>query len=325
MALEPVPWFVGGEAEHSASVARMVAWAATSGARGIILPTDMQVKALPVPGTAVQVWPGGAVMPNDYPGGNRESYMVNNESASDVPIAATSSSGPAVKYVIIRIDDPEFDGPTPADPVNGPYTRFAVVTSISNLEYPHVVLARINQPASTGTITQAMITDLRKVANPRKEPAMFTHNMTGGQDDLLDATSAYPAGGETWPEATETAWGTIDIPTWATRMKVKMTWAGVRFPGGDAWGYTWIQVAATANPNHFVTQATTWDSTGVGGVHRQVLIAADDKAIPAALRGTSQKIYPRANVNGGAAGARPKLDATSAIILEVEFYEAAAF
>lgn len=320
--LETVPWFVGGGAEHSPDVARMLAHVATGGANGITRAGDLKVTELSVPGAFVQVLPGGALLANKYPGGDQQSYVARNITATNVPIEATDSTGGDVKYIIIQIEDPQFDGPVPADPVVGPYVKFAVVPTIDGLNFPHLVLARIDQPASTSTITQSMITDLRKVAQPRVLTAMYTYNLVTPEEDVLNDISNYPEG-ETWPEATEVAWGQIDIPEWATHMKIKMTWAGVRYPGGDAWGYAWVQVAPTVHPDHFVTQAVTWDSDNNPNIHREVIIAADDKEIPESLRGTAQKIYPRANVNGGSSAAYPKLDSTSAMILEVEFYEKA--
>lgn len=318
-------WAVDG-ARMPAAIARQETYRKTNGARGINLPGDLKVRALAVPGGAIRIDAGGATSPNDYiadHGG--QSYGMLKETEGQLNVPATGSTGGATWYVVYRVQDPQYGDnlPVGADPATFEYDYFELVSSIANIPYPHVVLAKITMPANTATITQAMITDLRKIANPQRWSEMFTYALTTGTEDQLNVTSNYPDGGETWPEATETAWGEIDIPEWATHMRIKMTWAQVRFPGGDAWGYAWVQVAPTVNADNFKTQAVTWDADNSTTPHRVTIIAADDKAIPTALRGTSQKIYPRATVNGGVVGGRPKLDATSAMILEVEFYSKA--
>ena len=207
--LDLVPWFIGGEAEHSPAVARMVAHAATQGSNGVIGFADLKVTALDIPGTEVMVFPGGAVIDNKYPGGVQQSYMARNISVTNVPVPATTSQSGATKYVILRIDDPEFGGQLPADQVNGPYVRFDVVNSITNLQYPHVALARIVMPASTGTITNAMITDLRVMANPRSRREIAVGSVA---NDPLNHPKFQWA---QWPLFTPT----VAIPSWATRVE----------------------------------------------------------------------------------------------------------
>lgn len=206
MALDTVPWFIGGGAEHSPAIARQLAYAATNGATGINAATDLRVTALPTPGAFVRIMPGGGVMLNRYPGGGQQSYTVRNPSATDVDVSATGSAGGSTRYVILRVDDPEFGGQAPANVVTGPYVRPVLVSSITNLAYPFVALAKIVQPANTATITQAMITDLREMANPRSpERTMYVAPV---------ATNIYLSN-TAWvdfPGVTEN----IRVPTWAT-------------------------------------------------------------------------------------------------------------
>lgn len=206
MALDTVPWFIGGGAEHSPAVARMLAYAATNGATGIISATDLKVVALPTPGAAVRIMPGGAALLNRYPGATNQSYTLRNATATDVAVPATGSAGGATRFLILRVDDPEFGGQAPANVLDGPYVRPVLVSSITNLAYPFVALARIVQPANTATITQAMITDLREVANPRSpERTMYVAPV---------ATPIYLSN-TSWvdfPGVTEN----IRVPGWAT-------------------------------------------------------------------------------------------------------------
>ena len=168
MALRPVPWAIGNGAENSVELARADAFVGSSGATGIVDPTDFKVVALPTPGAAVRVRKGTGVIRNIYPGAFGQSYVVQEQSNTDVPVAATGASGAATKYVYVLITDSQYGGQAPSSVENGPYNDYAVTTTLPSNQ-PYLLLARINQPASTATITNAMITDLREVANPKEK------------------------------------------------------------------------------------------------------------------------------------------------------------
>ena len=73
MAFEPHPWFIGLEGvEHSAEVARMLAWSATNGASGIITPKDLKVVAQSVPSDSVVIRPGGFVVESKFSGASQQ-------------------------------------------------------------------------------------------------------------------------------------------------------------------------------------------------------------------------------------------------------------
>lgn len=333
MAVDPVPWFIQAPAEHSAEVARTLAYQAIGGKEGLARRGDLTVQALPVPGGAVQVLPGAAGILNRGSGGAGQAYVGRVGAAVSVPIAATGSGSGRSDLIVFRVDDPQYGGAVPPSAENGPYIMLDVVSGVpagtvrvqdvpGHEADSAVTLARVDLPASTGTVTGAMITNVSKVANPLTESVLRTYALVTADLVTLTATSAYPAGGQTWPVAVEAAWGEIDIPEWATRAKIVMTWAGVLQPAGDAWGGVWVQVGPTANPDNVKTQLVRWDSPKASNASRTVVIAADDIPIPTALRGTSQKFYPRANVEAGSTNsARPSLDWGSAMVLQVEFYE----
>ncbi|WP_151724016.1 hypothetical protein [Arthrobacter luteolus] len=211
MALDSVPWFIGAEgADHSPAVARMLAYAATNGATGVTSPGDLKVTALPTPGAFVRIAPGGAAILNRYPGAPNQSYTARNATATDVEVTATGSSGGATKYLILRVDDPEFGGAAPANPAAGPYIRPVWVTSITNLAYPFVLLSKLVQPANTATITNAMLTDPRQLANPQTFRDLVV--LSGGAT-VADLTNAAFV---RWPNVT----APIAVPEWATHVKV---------------------------------------------------------------------------------------------------------
>lgn len=321
MALDTVPWFIGGGAEHSPAVARMLAYAATNGATGVSAGSDLMVTALPTPGAFVRIMPGGAVLENRYPGGGQQSYMVRNASATDVAVPATGSSGGATRYLIIRIDDPEFGGQAPANPRTGPYVRPVLVSSITNLAYPFVPLAKIVQPASTATITKAMITSIREVANPQEKqvivprPTLVT-DPTAGM--LLTATAT---DGEWFPNAGGEQY--IDVPKWATRMQIEATWIAVLYgpEGSTGWGDYWIDYGATVSAQKlkYSTHKFRWDMP-VGDYSRGNWELAADVPVPAELRGTTVPFIMKARKENSAV---PKMDHRSGVVLKVRFQQVA--
>ena len=271
MALDTVPWFVGGGAEHSPSVARMLAYAATNGATGVISPEDLKVTALPTPGTAVRIMPGGAALLNRYPGATNQSYTVRNATATDVEVTATGSSGGATRYLLLRVDDPEFGGQAPANPRTGPYVRPVLVSSITNLAYPFVALAKIVQPANTATITQAMITDLREVANPRARRDVLSAASTA-----LTLTSTTTA--QVWPSVRPS----IAIPEWANWVNVIYHVSAFTQRGGAADAELRVYMGETP-----IGGAVLLDLDAVGDGVRQTTFVTGSGTIPANLRGTN--------------------------------------
>src|SRR5699024_5282396 len=186
MAMERVPYLVGGGFEHSAEVMRAMLAAATSGAEGIVNAGDFKVRPLAVPGTSVRVAPGNALIRNSYGGGGAQTYACRAGSETPVPFEAA---------------------------------RFEVISGVASdqkdlsglgLSYPAIPLARLNVPPSTGTITESMITDLRSIALPRVQRHLFTYALRTGESDRLLG----PVGdveGEAWPNH----YWYFNIPSWA--------------------------------------------------------------------------------------------------------------
>lgn len=319
MALLPAYAVDGGTLP--AEMLRFVAHTLSGGAQGVATPSDLRVAPLPTPGGGVTIAPGGALIPTRFTGATaQQTYVVSNDATETLNIPATDSSGGRTDYIILRVDDPNYTGQTPDDPLTALYCSFERVASIDNLPYPFIPLARVSLPASTGTVQASHITDLREVAQPRTKTEWRVLAIPSGQQAELTDTRAYPTG-TTWPQAATDNWGPIQIPDWATRMKISMTWAGTIFPAGNVTGHVWVQVGLTVNPDKVITRATAFDSPGVSNASRFALIAADEVAIPDALRGTAQRFYPRGAVNSGTA--YPRLSMSSAMLLQVEFMETA--
>lgn len=332
MALDLTPWMIGGGAEHSVEVARLLAYAATSGAEGVVEPASLRVTAQSTPNGTVSVRPGAALILNRYAGGGQQTYVLRNASATSVTIPATGAGGGRTDAIIARVLDPQYEGAAPSNPVTFNYARLERIASVPssltdikqlNLTYPAVLLARVQIPASTGTITNGMITDLRKVAIPRRETVLRTYNLTSGEGHALGNKGTYPTQ-STWPLESANAMADFEIPAWATRVKVVVTWAGVKVPPGSVVGWVWAQIGANANADRIITQAVKYDSPNSTNTQRTTLVAADEKYVPAGLRGTSQKLYPSGNVlSESSASARLTSDSGTAVVVQLEFLETA--
>lgn len=216
---DPTPWFVGGGAQHSPEVARLLAYAATSGAEGIVTPDDLKVVPLDVPGGAVRAVPGAALVLNRSAGGAQQTYVARLPEADQIEVAATGSGGGRSDLIVAQIEDPFLPGEPwqePADPTVGPYVFTRVIPNVpagtTRLQdvpgyegRSAVNLARIDLPPSTGTVAAAMITDLRKVALPRTKRAVFNR-------EIVTRTNVTSAAFTDWPDAG----ASVDVPDWAT-------------------------------------------------------------------------------------------------------------
>lgn len=331
MAMEPVPYFVGGGFEHSAELMRVMLAAATSGAEGIVTPGDMKITPLDVPGTSVSAAPGNALIRNSYGGGTAQTYAARAASQTDLPIAATGSGGGRTDLIVARIDDPTYAGGA-FDPLTYEAAKFEVIRGVPSdtktvkglgLGYPAIPLARVTLPASTGTITKGMITDLRYLAQPRKERHLFIEPILADEENLR----LYSTGtnGQVWPNTT--SWR-VDVPSWAQRMRVVANWGGVLIRGvsgpANAYGTIWARLSSGSTVVD--TQRTGWNiSNAPADSVRESWMTGDDHAVPAALRGVSGvtlELRGRVTVADSIIS-KPLLDAHSVASLDVEFYETA--
>lgn len=219
MALEGVPWMVSG-GEHSAEVGRMLAYAATGGGEGVVAPEDLKVVASAIPDGNIHIWSGGLVALNRYPGGGQQSYIIRNIDDTVVALDPQGSSGDRYDLVAILVEDPQYPGqPAPATVEDGPYVRAVVYKDVGptantlaevDPDQTGYVLARVKFNASDGTITDADITDLRDLVQPRNK---------------VETHQRFPAPGEYTGVVTQwvtmfTGHPAVTVPEWATRMTV---------------------------------------------------------------------------------------------------------
>ena len=242
MALDPVPWFVGAGARHSAASARNLAWNATGGKTGISTPTSLEVRATSTASNNVQIMPGGAVIESTYQGALQQSYTVRNASATNVAIPANTGSSARTYYVTAEVNDPTYAGSNPPSVEEGPYNYFQARTSRQSV-HPEVLLAKVKvRPNSP--ILNSDITDMRELANPRREEYVFGRPRVaadGGNQQNLAAKTAN--GGEYFPGGGGSPnIFTLTVPTWATRVMVDASWMSVGYAGGtNPYGHYWVE------------------------------------------------------------------------------------
>ena len=320
MADDLLPAFAVDGGRVPGAMLRRLAREATSGATGITLPTDLRVVPRSPTGPGVVIRPGGGVMLNRFQSTPTESYEVAIAQDYDVPVSTTGSAAGRTDYLGIRIDDPEFSGQAPADPLTATYWRAVLVPSIPTT-YPFLPLARIVQPASNGAVSAGMITDLREVANPREKTVLRANAATVTDAETLTASGT---DGEWFPNAGGEQ--QIDIPYWATRMIIRAQWVQVLHQPGAANGNCWVEYGPYLRPStrELSTQRYAWDTAGAGTNFRTTWTVVDDVYIPASYRGTTQSFIMKArNDVSNTSTERPILDANSGTSLEVRFLEVA--
>jgi len=315
MALDGVPWFIGvAGVEHSADVARALAYSATGGQDGIAAAGDFKVMPYSTPAGGVRIMPGSAAMVNRYQQNSKESYIGKKETVSYLPIRPTTSAGGRTDLVIATIRDPQqrtYSDWSESKKNDYEYFRFEVIEGvhagaqhISNRDYPSIALARINIPASTGTITSSMITDLRRMTVTRTDRRQYIR--TPGTD-LNMAVSGY---GE-FPKGVGV---TLEVPQWATRLSVVTHFSGLELTGPKA-----TQSVAGFRGRFGGTQDLQNTIVKVDQGQRIQHTNAAQFAIPAAWRGMEVKFNVDARHVSGTGAIQA--DYQSTIIYDVEFAE----
>lgn len=232
---DSVPWFVGGGAYHSPEVARLLAFAATSGTEGIVTPGDLKVVPLAVPGSSIRVLAGAGLILNRAAGGAQQTYVGRNPSEDVKAIASTGSGSGRNDLVIAQIKDPFLAGEpyeNPADVTVGPYIFTEVLSNvpgsaitdpwaasayIAGLGLSAMPLAAVVLPPSTGTIGTGQIKDLRRLAQPRSE--RFLTSQAGGPETYFTSTSGF----QNFPNVT----AQVFVPSWATHADLRIDISGI--------------------------------------------------------------------------------------------------
>ncbi|MFD5899173.1 hypothetical protein [Streptomyces sp. NPDC060366] len=310
MTLFQVPILVNG-ATHSAQQFRMLVRDLARGAEGITEGDDLRVTQLSTPGSGVQIGDGSGVVRgrvSTFQG----TYAVCNTGADTVDVSANGGGGTRYDLVVLRVEDPEYEGDL--DPVTDEINYFQVIPNVTSTTTTApdgrtcIPLARLAIPASTSTITNAMITDVRKVANPRRESKLLPQTPATASANITGSSLVYSY------FSTAAGWN-IAVPPWAGIARIKIEAYGLRL---------------TVNPFYGLFSATFGASLGVqnvtiddnqSGTRRITHGCADTLTIPDAYRGTTQLLRIRGAGASGNTGTM-NVDGNSTFIATVEFEEA---
>ncbi|WP_406738577.1 hypothetical protein OG365_24480 [Streptomyces sp. NBC_00853] len=305
MTLTPVPLLTNG-GTHSAQSFRMMIRDLARGAEGVTEGSDLKVMPLTVPAGGVLVGDGsGVIRGRAVPWqGHYTAYNIGTES---VPVAPTGGT-PRADMVVMRVLDPEYEGTR--NPAKDRIVAFEVIPGVSATAttpppgFSAIPLARINLPANTGTITAAMITDLRRIANPRRERRIqmirgFPYNQS-------------PATPDTWSDWPTEARVQVDVPSWAVTANI-VTQLGVRFSGNP---YTRLRHKFGS----LFGAEITMDDDAVTGWSRENIMLGDTPQITPALRGTTQTLSIQTNPMAGSVFVLD-VNGGSNCVFDVEFVE----
>lgn len=312
-----IPWVISDVTEIPLEVARVLAHAATDGRTGVVQPEDLEVRALTIPGTSIRVLPGAFSCPNRFGGpGRPESYIGYNLGEDVVSAPSNETLATAYHMVYAHIIDP---GQTGSEPIAGPVEtriiacnandkRLQDVTGYENKS--GIALARLEIPASTATIEQEDIIDLREKLNEHREKVVKVVNLPNGatENSVAGTYGTFP-NGATWQ---------ISVPEWATRMSVIGHIAGleVRGTAGQSFnGKIRIKAGATTftAPTEINVSVTSGTKDTVG------TLVANDLKVPKDERDSTQTFRFEATKDGGAAGLWAAWG--TVMVLDVTFYD----
>lgn len=238
--LDGVPWMLAG-ARHSADLGRGIAYAASEGNDGVVLPGDFRVVARVPATTGVDIGPGGLYIKQRAANVHAQTYLSTGKQASSLD-GPPSDPNPRSYLVIIEIRDPQFGYPAYAESEvekvkGGPYafpvlygpvaSGVTKVSQVPELDGKAVyALARIDVPADTTTITSDMVIDLRKLATPKTDRFFDSYQHDTANVNLSPPESG--GDGNTWNETWAQFAPLVEVPEWATHYEQVITLVNVR-------------------------------------------------------------------------------------------------
>lgn len=326
------PWAIGGGPAIPPEVMRMVAYGGANKGEGILDVGDLRVRATTTPSGSIIVGDGGGIIRNRSAGGDGQSYVVRNrgDDTKTVPPTTTARSD----LVVARIVDPQYDPwPTPSNRLTATYIETFIVQNVPSnttkirqlnggggLGYSAIALARIDRGTNQNVVNPADITNLREVAQPRRQRTLLVKNLISSSENLVASGTA----GEQWPDHAKLGW-TVDVPDWATRARCVYSWNGIFVPANStAVGNVWGRLGYDSDPNLVDIDATQFDFSLSTSPQRINFTAAADKAIPLGLRDKSIAVSMRGRYFASKTSAQQiSADAGSTFFADIEWLEAA--
>lgn len=309
MSLYQVPILVNG-ATHSAEQFRAMVQDLARGAEGITQGGDLKVTQLSTPGTSVQVGDGSGIVRGRV-SAFQGSYSVRNQGAETVFIAATGGSARS-DMLILRVEDPQYEGSL--NPAVDKINYFQVISGVSSsaTTIPDgrtgIPLARIDIPASTSTITNAMIRDIRQIANPRTVRDIYTQSPTALSNVISNTNGVFTSFNSA------PGWQ-VPIPAWANQVKLRFDVGQIRYTTGSIVG----SFRATFGVS-LTTEAVSLNDDGSTGTRRVSVISGDTVALPSIYPGTTQTLRAQGAGRAGNAGGIA-VDTATTLVADVQFVE----
>ncbi|GAA2136673.1 hypothetical protein GCM10009760_16320 [Kitasatospora kazusensis] len=307
MTLIQPPMMVHG-GTHPARAFRMMVRDLARGSQGVTEGNDLKVSSTATPGAGVRVGDGSAVVRGATFG--QGAYTQYNVGDASVPIAPTAGTGRS-DLLCLRVEDPEYEGGR--NPATDQIGYFHVIpnvpatTSTPPTGMTAIPLARITLPPNCATVTDAMITDLRQIANPRRERKLQIINGF--------TPSVFPADAGVWqPNWPPNGVVNVDVPAWAVSANFVTTLAGLRVYGETFIGFrnNW----AGAPGAEF--QVDTDTITAYSNVN---VLASDTPRITAPMRGTRQQLRLQGGRYNWWAKGGAEVNSSTALIFDTEFLE----
>lgn len=335
MTFENTAWAING-ALLGSSLARRAEYAAVGGAEGVVQKNDLKVTELAVPGVGLLIEAGVGLVNNGYQTNPNETYVVSNPSTHTIPEVEMPAADASARsfLVVVAVGDPDFsqtghpwmgsDDPPVGQEQSFDYVRPTLIqvanSSVTTLDvsYPALVLARVDIPANTSTITDSMITDLRTLARPRQSQEAFVSpggTWTNGAPRYIPAGSAFADWGpqEFLPQVT--------VPEWATRAILIVHVNGVRFndQSSNIAGKVRAQLGSVTGPQTIFD----YEASAGGGVQRDNLMCAGEYDVSGIAGDTVDlRVEGYQNAPGSPSNnQRLRLQNGSQVVFDVRFFE----
>ncbi|MDJ0464978.1 hypothetical protein [Streptomyces sp. H27-C3] len=311
MTLAQAPLLTNG-ATHSAQTFRMMIRDLARGSEGVTEGNDLKVTPLAVPTGGILVGDGSGIVRGRAATwqGHYTAYNIGSATVNIAPAGAN----PRTDMVMLRVLDPEYEGNQ--NPARDPIVFFDVASGVSSTAtappsgYSAIPLARIALPANTGTVTAGMITDLRRICNPRKDRTLNASYPTA-TSDLTYSDNKW----HNWPAAA--TWN-IPVPSWAVSAKVMVTFAGLRMTKADV--YAKMQTILGTGTGAVLGEDTFIDDDQGNNTRRSTIVLGDNLPVPAAMRGTTQRLTVQTYMYKAPTGDL-RVDSGTSMFADIEFME----
>lgn len=301
MPWDSTPWFPGvAGARVSAETARLLANVAVQGGEGVGGPDDCKVVTTT---GGINVVPGAAAILNRSAAadGGRQSY-VGRLPTNDFVSIPSASTGARSDAIVVTVEDPQYElFPEPPDPATAQYIFSRRINNVDpgledaaelGLDYPALLLARIDMPNGATSVSSSYIKDKRVLAQPQRwEEQLVSAEPPGTQNFTSDLAFARWITPASFP---------LRVPRWATHFIARMDVLNAIFYGPNGFGVMGLYYnggLVASNPYAILAGAGTSSRSDTSAITNGAI------AVPDAHRGTVKnfELYGRRD-SGGASG-----------------------